>query len=84
MRTRIDDMLGEKDRMLGAIAHDLRPLLASLRLKAEAVADEAERARMAETIEEMDRTLGDILSFARLGRASEPATRVDLPRWSTR
>ena len=33
---------------------------------------------MAETIAEMSRTLDDILSLARLGRPSEPATDVDL------
>ena len=33
---------------------------------------------MADTIEEMNRTLDDILSLARLGRPSEPLTEVDL------
>src|SRR3546814_17115983 len=33
---------------------------------------------MAETIAEMNRTLDDILSLARLGRPSEPPTDVDL------
>lgn len=79
MRTRIVGMLDEKDRMLGAIGHDLRTPLASLRVRTELVEDEAERARMASTIDEMNRTLDDILSLARLGRPSEPEQRVDLP-----
>ena len=33
---------------------------------------------MADTIDEMNRTLDDILSLARLGRPSEPLTEVDL------
>ncbi len=78
MRTRILDMLGEKDRMLGAIGHDLRTPLASLRLRAENVDDDEERERMVATIDEMSRTLEDILSLARLGRSNEPAARVDL------
>lgn len=78
MRTRIAGLLDEKDRMLGAIGHDLRTPLASLRVRAEGMEDEAERDRMAATIEEMNRTLDDILSLARLGRPSEPETRVDL------
>ena len=79
MRARIGAMLNEKDRMLGAIGHDLRTPLASLRVRAEAaVEDEAERARIAATIEEMDRMLDDILSLARMGKSSEPETRVDL------
>jgi signal transduction histidine kinase len=78
MRTRIAGLLDEKDRMLGAIGHDLRTPLASLRVRAEGMEDEVERDRMAATIEEMNRTLDDILSLARLGRPSEAETRVDL------
>lgn len=79
MRTRISAMLDEKDRMLGAIGHDLRTPLASLRVRTELVEDDGERARMAATIDEMNRTLDDILSLARLGRSSEAEQRVDLP-----
>lgn len=79
MRTRITAMLDEKDRMLGAIGHDLRTPLASLRVRTELVDDEGERARMATTIDDMNKTLDDILSLARLGRPSEPEQRVDLP-----
>ncbi|SCW76995.1 Signal transduction histidine kinase [Sphingobium faniae] len=78
MRSRIFLMLDEKDRMLGAIGHDLRTPLASLRVRAESVEDEGERARMSETIDEMNRMLKDILSLARAGRSSEPAQKVDL------
>lgn len=75
---RVAAMLNEKDRMLGAIGHDLRTPLAALRVRIESVEDEQDRARMADTIAEMSRTLDDILSLARLGRPSEPVTEVDL------
>ncbi len=75
---RVTGMLEEKDRMLGAIGHDLRTPLAALRVRIESVEDEQDRARMADTIEEMSRTLDDILSLARLGRPSEAITEVDL------
>jgi signal transduction histidine kinase len=78
MRARIVAMLDEKDRMLGAIGHDLRTPLASLRVRTESVEDEGERARMSETIEEMNRMLDDILSLARAGRSMEPVQKVDL------
>jgi len=78
MRSRIIAMLDEKDRMLGAIGHDLRTPLASLRVRAESVEDDGERARMSETIEEMNRMLEDILSLARAGRSTEAAQKVDL------
>ncbi|PJG49777.1 two-component sensor histidine kinase [Sphingobium sp. LB126] len=78
MRSRIFAMLNEKDRMLGAIGHDLRTPLASLRVRTESVEDEGERARMSETIDEMNRMLEDILSLARAGRSSEARQKVDL------
>ncbi|BBD99890.1 HAMP domain-containing protein [Sphingobium amiense] len=78
MRARIMAMLDEKDRMLGAIGHDLRTPLASLRVRAESVEDEGERARMSQTIEEMNRMLEDILSLARAGRSSEAPQKVDI------
>lgn len=78
LRLRVTAMLDEKDRMLGAIGHDLRTPLAALRVRVESVEDDADRARMVDTIAEMDRTLDDILSLARLGRPSEPPTDVDL------
>lgn len=78
LRLRVTAMLGEKDRMLGAIGHDLRTPLAALRVRIESVEDDDDRARMADTIDEMNRTLEDILSLARLGRPSEPPTDVDL------
>ncbi|MBA3838459.1 MAG: two-component sensor histidine kinase, partial [Zymomonas sp.] len=74
----VSAMLEEKDRMLGAIGHDLRTPLAALRVRIESVEDDEDRARMAETIAEMNRTLDDILSLARLGRPSEPMAAVDM------
>ena len=78
METRIAAMLDEKDVMLGAIGHDLKTPLAALRVRIESVEDEAERAKMATGIEDITRTLDDILSLARIGRASEPPERTEL------
>jgi signal transduction histidine kinase len=75
---RVTAMLDEKDRMLGAIGHDLRTPLAALRVRIESVEDDDDRIKMADTIDEMNRTLDDILSLARLGRPSEPLTEVDI------
>lgn len=78
LRLRVTAMLEEKDRMLGAIGHDLRTPLASLRVRIESVEDDGDRAKMADTVAEMNRTLDDILSLARLGRPSEPLAEIDL------
>jgi signal transduction histidine kinase len=78
MEARIAAMLDEKDVMLGAIGHDLKTPLAALRVRIESVQDESERARMAATIEDIVRTLDDILSLARVGRPGDPLERTEL------
>jgi len=78
MSARVSTMLDEKDRMLGAIGHDLRTPLASLRIRTESVEPPEERARMVATIEEMTAMLDDTLALARSGRASEELRTVDL------
>ncbi|MGZ8361394.1 MAG: sensor histidine kinase [Allosphingosinicella sp.] len=78
MGERVSAMLDEKDRMLGAIGHDLRTPLASLRIRAESVEPEEEGQRMVATIEEMTAMLDDTLALARSGRALEEARPVDL------
>jgi signal transduction histidine kinase len=77
-QTRIGAMLAEKDHMLGAIGHDLRTPLASLRVRVESVEDAEERQQMTATIEEMNQMLEDILSLARAGSDRQPPQRVDL------
>jgi signal transduction histidine kinase len=72
MEARISALLDEKNVMLGAIGHDLKTPLAALRVRIEAVEDAGERARMAATIEEINRSLDDILSLARVGRPTDP------------
>ena len=78
MRARVVELIADKDRMIGAIGHDLRTSLASLRIRAEAVADTAERGRMIAAIESLDQTLDDILALARAGQPSEPARPMDV------
>jgi signal transduction histidine kinase len=78
MNRRTLALLDEKDRMLGAIGHDLRTPLASLRIRAENMGPEEERQRLVATVEEMAATLDDILTLARTGRAREPVRLVDL------
>lgn len=78
MVSRIAALLDEKDVMLGAIGHDLKTPLAALRVRIESVADDAERTKMARGIEDITRTLDDILSLARVGRPSDPLERTDL------
>jgi signal transduction histidine kinase len=77
-RARIGTMLADKDRMLGAVGHDLRTPLASLRVRVEAVADETLRDKMIATIDEMTAMLADILAVARSGAGKEAAESYDV------
>ncbi|WP_370034306.1 sensor histidine kinase [Qipengyuania mesophila] len=78
MHARIVSMLDEKDVMLGAIGHDLKTPLAALRVRIESVEDDAARARMAASIEDITQTLDEILALARVGRNDTPAEMTEL------
>jgi len=78
MEARIAALLDEKDVMLGAIGHDLKTPLAALRVRIESVEDDAERAKMAASIEDITRTLDDILSLARVGKPTDLPENTDL------
>jgi signal transduction histidine kinase len=78
MWSRIGAMMAEKDHMLGAIGHDLRTPLASLRIRAESIDDDAERAQFIASIDEMHQMLEDILALARAGRERAPPQNVNL------
>jgi signal transduction histidine kinase len=83
MNRRLVDLLEEKDRTLGAIGHDLRTPLASLRIRAESVEPAEDREKMISTIEEMASTLDDILTLARSGRSREQLEPIDLSALAT-
>ena len=78
MSERVSAMLDEKDRMLGAIGHDMRTPLASLRIRIESMEPAAEREKVIATLEEMNAMLEETLALARAGRATEAVRPIDL------
>lgn len=78
MSRRVTQLLREKDVMLGALGHDLRTPLASLRIRLEAMEPETERLKAIRTIEEASDLLEDILELSRQGKSSEPERRMDV------
>jgi signal transduction histidine kinase len=78
MQVRVSSLLSEKDVMLGAIGHDLKTPLASLRVRIESIDDDEEREKMAATIDEMAKMLDDILTLARNGKSGEDAVKTDI------
>ncbi len=78
MSRRVSQLLNEKDVMLGALGHDLRTPLASLRIRIESMEPEAERVKAVRTIEEASQLLEDILELSRQGRSREPERTMDI------
>lgn len=78
MGERITDLLGEKDQMLGALGHDLRTPLTSLRVRAASMRPLDDRRDVLATIDGMARMIDDILTLARTGHSSETPAVTDV------
>lgn len=78
MNHRVVALLDEKDRMLGALGHDLRTPLASLRIRIEGMEPPDERNAAIAKIGEMSDMVEEILVLARSGRARGPVKRMDV------
>lgn len=79
MQSRLQRAFKEKDVMLGAIGHDLRTPLTSLRIRVEQVEDDAVREKMSQTIEDLSLLLDDILTLARDGAPGAERELIFLP-----
>ncbi len=78
MRGRLQRFVQDRTRMLAAISHDLRTPITTLRLRAEFVEDEETRAKILETLDEMQRMTEATLAFAREEATVEDTRTVDL------
>jgi signal transduction histidine kinase len=78
MNHRLVGLLDEKDRMLGALGHDLRTPLASLRIRIEGMEPPEDRDAAIAKIGEMSGMVEEILVLARSGRARGPVKRMDV------
>jgi signal transduction histidine kinase len=78
MRERLDRFIRDRTAMLAAVAHDLRTPITSLRLRAEFIEDEEARAKILETLAEMQTMAEAVLAFARGDAESEPSRPTDV------
>lgn len=78
MRERLDRFIRDRTAMLAAVAHDLRTPITSLRLRAEFIEDEEMKAKILETLAEMQAMAEAVLTFARSDAESEPTRRTDV------
>lgn len=78
MQQRLKRFVDERTHMLAAISHDLRTPLTRLRLFAEFVSDQQQRALVLNDIDEMEQMLRASLAFASDEARREPHSRVDV------
>lgn len=78
MQDRIVRFVQDRTQMLAAISHDLKTPITRLRLRAEFIEDEEQRAKMLADLAEMEQMIAATLAFARDDAASEPRQRLDL------
>ena len=78
MQARLRGLIENRTRMLAAISHDLRTPLTLLRLRAENVADGAEREKMLATIADMEAMIAATPQFARDEAKAEPRRPTDV------
>ncbi|EPY02746.1 Signal transduction histidine kinase [Magnetospirillum fulvum MGU-K5] len=78
MQDRIVRFVQDRTQMLAAISHDLKTPITRLRLRAEFIEDDEQRAKMLADLAEMEQMIASTLAFARDDAASEPRQRLDL------
>jgi signal transduction histidine kinase len=78
MQQRLTRFVRDRTRILAAITHDLKTPITSLRIRAEMIEDDENRAKFLETLEEMQSLTESALDFARQEATSEEARTVDL------
>ena len=78
MAARIRRFVEDRTELLTAIGHDLRTPITRLKLRAEFVDDDEQRAKILADLEELEAMVSATLAFGRDARTSEPVTAIDL------
>lgn len=78
MQTRLRRFIDDRTQMVAAISHDLRTPITRLKLRAEFVDDEEQRAKMLADLDEMEAMIASTLAFARDDAAREMRQPFDL------
>jgi len=78
MQERLRRLVDDRSLMLAALSHDMRTVITRLRLRAEEIGDEGQRAKALEDLADMEVMLREALEAARGETAREPRRTVDL------
>ncbi|HEC14716.1 MAG TPA: HAMP domain-containing protein [Rhodospirillales bacterium] len=78
MQKRLKSFVEDRTEMIAAISHDLRTPITRLKLRAEFMEDDEQRAKMLNDLDEMEVMISEILAFSRDASAQEPSRIFDL------
>ena len=78
MASRIRRFVQDRTELLTAIGHDLRTPITRLKLRAEFVEDEEQRAKILSDLGELEELVSATLAFGRDVRTTEPLSPIDL------
>jgi signal transduction histidine kinase len=78
MAARIRRFVQDRTELLTAIGHDLRTPITRLKLRAEFIDDDEQRAKMLADVEELEAMVSATLAFGRDARTTEPVVPLDL------
>lgn len=78
MATRIRRFVADRTELLTAIGHDLRTPITRLKLRAEFMEDDEQRAKMLVDLGELETMVSATLAFGRDARSTEPVVQLDL------
>lgn len=78
MAARIRRFVQDRTELLTAIGHDLRTPITRMKLRAEFVDDEEQRAKMLADLGELEAMVSATLAFGRDARTTEPVTSLDM------
>lgn len=78
MQTSLRRFVEDRTQMIAAISHDLRTPITRLKLRAEFVEDDEQRAKMLADLDEMEAMIASTLAFGRDDAAREPRSPVDI------
>ncbi len=78
MQKRLKSFVEDRTQMIAAISHDLRTPITRLKLRAEFMEDDEQRAKMLVDLDEMEVMISETLAFSRDASAQEPSRVLDL------
>jgi signal transduction histidine kinase len=78
MAARIRRFVEDRTLLLTAIGHDLRTPITRMRLRAEFMEDDDQRAKMLSDLDEMEAMVSATIAFGRIASPNEPVSPIDL------